>query len=190
MKRIIISILTLMLAFTLFGCGASSNSSANYVRFEMENGDVFIVELYPAVAPETVANFKNLVASGFYDGLTFHRVETDILIQGGDPKGNGTGRSDKAIKGEFASNGYTKNTLKHTEGVISMARTSNPNSATCQFFICITALPTLDGDYAAFGKVVYGMDAVKAIGSCAVNGNKPIEKQVIKSATLVDSIDN
>ncbi len=188
MKKAVLLFLTALLVFSLVSCGNSATKGANYVRFEMENGDVFYVELYPAVAPETVENFKKLVSEGFYDGLTFHRVETDILIQGGDPKGNGTGRSDKRIKGEFASNGFN-NSLKHTAGVISMARTSDPNSATCQFFICIDDLPTLDGDYAAFGKVVSGMEAVRTIGSCPVNGNKPIVKQVIKSVTLVDSID-
>ena len=182
MKRIIISILALMLTFTLFGCGASSNSSANYVRFEMENGDVFIVELYPAVAPETVANFKNLVASDFYDGLTFHRVETDILIQGGDPKGNGTGRSDKAIKGEFASNGF-ENNLSHTRGVVSMARLGNdPNSASSQFFIVHKDSTYLDGEYAAFGCVVYGMDIVDEIASVRTNSSdRPVSKVTMTS---------
>ncbi|MBQ7011782.1 MAG: peptidylprolyl isomerase [Clostridia bacterium] len=188
MKKIICLIISVILCLTLFSCGIDAVPDSDIIRFEMENGGVFYVELYPAHAPETVKNFKKLVNEGFYDGLIFHRVETDILIQGGDPDGDGYGGSDKAIKGEFPSNGFTQNKLKHTEGVISMARTPDPNSATSQFFICVTSLPSLDGDYAAFGKVVQGMDVVRAIASCPVNGSRPIEKQAIKTATIVDSI--
>jgi len=141
--------------------------------------------LYPQYAPDTVENFKKLVSEGFYDGIIFHRVETGMLIQGGDPDGDGYGGSDTKINGEFPSNGFSKNTLKHTPGVISMARTSDPNSATSQFFICVSSLPSLDGDYAAFGKVISGMDVINEIGNCDVRGNTPVIPQRIKSATLV-----
>lgn len=187
-KRILCFAIIVVTAFGCFACGSKTVPDSDYVKIEMESGGVFYVELYPAQAPETVANFKKLVSEGFYNGLTFHRVETGVLIQGGDPMGNGYGGSDKKIKGEFPSNGFTQNTLKHTEGIISMARTNDPNSATSQFFICATAIPSLDGDYAAFGKVVKGMDAVHAIANCPVYGNKPVEKQVIKTAVIVDEI--
>lgn len=130
------------------------------VKFVMENGDEFIVELYPEYAPETAQNFINLVNDGFYDGLTFHRVVDGFMAQGGDPNGDGTGGSDKAIKGEFVSNGFTQNTLSHQRGVISMARTNDPNSASSGFFICYDDASFLDGDYAAFGKVIEGMEVV------------------------------
>ncbi len=187
MKRVVLLILSVMIAFSLVSCGNTSAKGPNYARFEMEDGGVFYIELYPAVAPETVANFKSLVSEGFYNGIIFHRVAADILIQGGDPTGTGYEGSGKKIKGEFASNGFSNN-LKHTVGVVSMARTNDPNSATSQFFICVKDLPTLDGDYAAFGKVVKGMDVVRAISRVEVNGEKPIKEQKIKSATLVDSI--
>ncbi len=187
MKRLILLAIAVILTFSLFSCGNSVAKSPNYARFEMEDGGVFYIELYPAVAPETVSNFKKLVSEGFYDGIIFHRVAADILIQGGDPTGTGYEGSGKKIKGEFASNGFS-NKLKHSVGVVSMARTNDPNSATSQFFVCVKDLPTLDGDYAAFGKVVKGMDVVTAISRVPVNGEKPISDQKIKSATLVDSI--
>lgn len=131
------------------------------VLVTMDNGAQFTIELYPEYAPETVANFENLVKEGFYNGLTFHRVVAGFMAQGGDPKGNGTGGSEKTIHGEFASNGFTQNTLSHTRGVISMARSMMKNSASSQFFICYTdACAQLDGDYAAFGKVIEGMEVV------------------------------
>lgn len=187
MKRLLLLIISTALLLSVVSCGNSASDGPNYARFEMEDGGVFYIELYPAVAPETVANFKKLVSEGFYDGIIFHRVSADVLIQGGDPTGTGYKGSDKTIKGEFTSNGF-KNTLKHTEGVVSMARTNDPNSATSQFFVCVCDLPALDGDYAAFGKVVKGMDVVRAISRVAVNGKKPLVEQKIKSATLVDSI--
>ena len=130
----------------------------------MENGAKIELELYPDVAPETVKNFETLVSQGFYDGLTFHRVIPGFMIQGGDPLGNGMGGSEKNIKGEFRANGFA-NDLKHTRGVISMARAYDPNSASSQFFIMHADAPHLDGSYAAFGKVVSGIEAVDEIAS-------------------------
>jgi peptidyl-prolyl cis-trans isomerase B (cyclophilin B) len=134
------------------------------VTFEMANGDIIKAELYPEIAPITVKNFEKLVSEGFYDGLTFHRIIPGFMIQGGDPLGNGMGGADENIIGEFRANGY-KNDLKHTRGVISMARSFQPNSASSQFFIMHADAPHLDGQYAAFGKVVSGMDAVDEIAS-------------------------
>ena len=140
------------------------------VVIEMENGAKIEIELYPEVAPITVANFEKLVGEGFYNGLTFHRVIAGFMIQGGDPLGNGMGGADEKIVGEFAANGI-KNDLKHTRGVISMARAYNPNSASSQFFIMHANAPHLDGQYAAFGKVVSGMDVVDEIASIPVGPN-------------------
>lgn len=134
------------------------------VIIEMENGAKIEIELYPDVAPITVKNFEKLVSGGFYDGLIFHRVIPGFMIQGGDPLGNGMGGADEKIVGEFAANGH-KNDLKHTRGVISMARAYDPNSASSQFFIMHADAPHLDGQYAAFGKVVSGMETVDEIAS-------------------------
>lgn len=156
------------------------------VVIEMENGDKIKIELYPEIAPETVANFEKLVKSGFYDGLTFHRVIKGFMIQGGCPDGTGAGGPGWSIKGEFASNGF-KNDLKHERGVISMARTSDPNSAGSQFFIMHEDAPHLDGEYAAFGKVVEGMEAVDRIASTKVSFfNKPVQPQIMKTVTIID----
>ncbi len=138
------------------------------VIIEMENGKKIKIELYPDVAPETVKNFEELVGRGFYDGLIFHRVIPGFMIQGGDPEGTGMGGSGRHIRGEFAANGYP-NTLKHTRGVISMARAQNPNSASSQFFIMHADAPHLDGQYAGFGKVIEGMDAVDEIAAVATD---------------------
>ena len=135
------------------------------VVIEMENGGKIELELYPEFAPETVKNFESLVFEGFYDGLTFHRVIPGFMIQGGDPLGNGMGGSEKKIKGEFKANGFSKNTLKHERGVISMARAFDPNSASSQFFIMHANAPHLDGSYAAFGKVISGIEVVDEIAS-------------------------
>ncbi len=129
-------------------------------EFTMSNGEKFTIELYPQYAPQTVANFVKLVKEGFYDGLTFHRVVDGFMAQGGDPQGTGLGGSAQTIKGEFASNGFTQNTLSHQRGVISMARSSAPDSASSQFFICYGDASFLDGNYAAFGKVIEGMATV------------------------------
>lgn len=167
----------------------SGSSKENImVQIEMENGGVIKMELYPEIAPITVENFVNLVKDGFYDGLTFHRIIPRFMIQGGDPNGDGSGGSGKTIKGEFAQNGVT-NTLTHTRGVVSMARRSYPfDSATCQFFICNADSPHLDGGYAAFGKVVEGMDVVDQISAVPTGaGNRPITPQVMKKVTIIDN---
>lgn len=131
-------------------------------QFTMADGKTFEVTLYPEYAPQTCANFVALVESGFYDGLTFHRVVDDFMAQGGDPKGDGTGGAEGSIVGEFAANGHTQNTLSHTRGVVSMARSSHPDSASSQFFICYGDASFLDGQYAAFGEVTSGMEAVES----------------------------
>ena len=134
------------------------------VVIEMENGGIIEIELDAAAAPKTVKNFEKLVSEGFYNGLIFHRVIPGFMIQGGDPQGTGMGGADEKIVGEFRANGYN-NPLKHTRGVISMARAFNPNSASSQFFIMHADAPHLDGQYAAFGKVVSGMETVDEIAS-------------------------
>lgn len=129
------------------------------VKVTMEHGGVFTIELYPEYAPKTVENFLKLVKEGFYDGLIFHRIVDGFMCQGGDPEGTGCGGSDESIPGEFAANGFTQNTLSHKRGVLSMARSQNPDSASSQFFVCYSDKCTfLDGNYAAFGKVVEGME--------------------------------
>ena len=140
------------------------------VVIEMENGAKIEIELYPDVAPITVKNFEKLVSLGFYDGLTFHRIIPGFMIQGGDPLGNGMGGADENIEGEFRANGHN-NTLKHTRGVISMARAFNPNSASSQFFIMHADAPHLDGQYAAFGKVISGIEAVDEIAEIPTDYN-------------------
>ena len=155
------------------------------VVIEMENGGKIEIELYPEVAPITVKNFEKLVSEGFYDGLIFHRVIPGFMIQGGDPMGNGMGGAKENIKGEFARNGV-KNDLKHTRGVISMARAFDPNSASSQFFIMHADAPHLDGSYAAFGKVVSGMEVVDEIASIPTDYNdRPKMAMRMKSVRLV-----
>ena len=155
------------------------------IVFEMENGGKIELELYPEAAPITVKNFETLVASGFYDGLTFHRVIKGFMIQGGDPLGNGMGGSDENIVGEFKANGYD-NPIKHERGVISMARAYNPNSASSQFFIMHEKAPHLDGQYAAFGKVVSGMEVVDEIADIPTDYNdRPKIAVRIKKAYIV-----
>ena len=150
----------------------------------MENGDVMKGELYPDIAPKTVENFIKLVKDHFYDGLIFHRVIPGFMIQGGDPQGSGTGGPGYSIVGEFSANGFT-NPLKHTAGVLSMARAMDPNSAGSQFFIMHKDSPHLDGQYAAFGKVLEGLDVVDKIANVKTNASdKPIEPQVIKTITI------
>ena len=154
------------------------------VTFEMENGDVIKAELYPEIAPNTVNNFISLVSKGFYDGLIFHRVIPGFMIQGGDPKGSGVGGPGYSIKGEFTANRFP-NILKHARGVLSMARTMAPNSAGSQFFIMHEDSPHLDGQYAAFGKVIEGIEAVDNI--CAVRtdyNDRPRIPQVMKKVTV------
>lgn len=147
---------------------------------EMENGKEMKLELYPEKAPITVANFEKLVEEKFYDGLTFHRVISGFMIQGGCPKGDGTGGPKEKIKGEFSANGVP-NDLKHTRGVLSMARAMDPNSAGSQFFIMHQDAPHLDGQYAAFGKVVEGIETVDEIAACETDySDKPVKPVVIK----------
>ena len=155
------------------------------VTIEMENGGVIKAELYPEIAPNTVANFVNLVQSGFYNGLIFHRVIPGFMIQGGDPQGTGMGGPGYCIKGEFARNGFKQNTLKHTRGVLSMARSMMPDAAGSQFFIMHADAPHLDGDYAAFGRVTEGMDVVDAIAGTARDYNdRPKTDQRMKRVTV------
>ena len=155
------------------------------VTIEMENGGVIKAELYPEIAPNTVANFVSLVESGFYDGLIFHRVIPGFMIQGGDPQGTGMGGPGYTIKGEFARNGFRQNNLKHSRGVLSMARSMMPNSAGSQFFIMHANAPHLDGDYAAFGKVTEGMDVVDGIAQTPTGfQDRPVQEQKIKKVTV------
>ncbi len=151
------------------------------ITIKMEAGGIIKAELYPDIAPNTVNNFLSLVQKGFYNGLVFHRVIEDFMIQGGCPEGSGTGGPGYSIKGEFTKNRF-KNELKHTEGVLSMARAMNPNSAGSQFFIMHKTSPHLDGSYAAFGKVIEGMDVVNQIAEVDVDYNDcPIVPQIIQS---------
>ncbi|MCM1253556.1 MAG: peptidylprolyl isomerase [Clostridium sp.] len=154
------------------------------VTFTMKNGDVIKAELFPEIAPISVNNFISLIQQNFYDGLIFHRVIKNFMIQGGDPEGTGMGGPGYSIRGEFAQNGYP-NDLKHTAGVLSMARSMHPNSAGSQFFIMHKDSPHLDGAYAAFGKVTEGMDAVNKIAETATDfSDRPIEPQVIDTVTV------
>ena len=154
------------------------------VTITMASGDVIKAELYPEIAPNTVNNFISLINHNFYDDVIFHRVIRGFMLQGGDPDGNGTGGPGYSIKGEFSSNGF-KNDLKHTPGVLSMARTMIPDSAGSQFFIMHQAAPHLDGEYAAFGKVIEGMDVVNKIAEMPTDYmDRPLEDQVMKSVTV------
>lgn len=158
------------------------------VTIEMSDNKIIKIELFKDVAPNTVKNFISLVKKGFYDGIIFHRVIPGFMIQGGCPNGTGMGGPGYSIRGEFTSNGF-KNDLKHTEGVISMARTMDPNSAGSQFFIMVADSPHLDGQYAAFGKVIEGLDVAKEIVKVDRNfSDKPFEDQVMRKVT-VDTFD-
>ena len=206
MKKIITLILALTtLTAILCGCAAPKKSSVldlskcrterldpvdyetNYVQIELECGAYIVIELYPDIAPITVANFKKLVSEGFYDGIIFHRVINNFMIQGGDPEGTGMGGSPDKIKGEFASNGVA-NPLSHTAGVVSMARLGNDmNSASSQFFIVHKTSTHLDGDYAAFGKVWRGIETVNQIAAVPTNASdKPLTDVVIKTISFVE----
>jgi len=189
----------LAIVFVLTGCGTSkekedttkdASEAKDYpadvnenpiVTITMSNDEKIVIELEPAVAPNTVANFISLIKDGFYDGLIFHRVIPGFMIQGGDPAGNGSGGPDYSIAGEFTNNGF-ENDLKHERGVISMARATDPDTAGSQFFIMVEDTPQLDGDYAAFGKVLEGMETVDAIVAAERDAaNKPFEDQQIKT---------
>ena len=154
------------------------------VTIKMSTGDIMKIELYPDIAPKTVENFVSLVSKGFYDGLIFHRVINGFMIQGGDPEGTGMGGPGYSIPGEFAQNGF-ENSLKHTEGVISMARSMDPNSAGSQFFIMHKTSPHLDGSYAAFGKVIEGLDVVDKIATVKTDwSDRPLVNQVMEKVTV------
>ena len=191
MKRFTILLLAALLLFSLTACGKSDSGNSEapiMVEITMENGGVIRLELYPKIAPITVENFVTLADSGFYDGLIFHRVIKDFMIQGGDPTGTGMGAANqKTIKGEFRANGV-ENNLSHVRGVISMARRSRPyDSATSQFFIVHKDSTYLDGQYAAFGRVVSGMDVVDAIAETPTdNSDRPLTPQVIKTIRTVE----
>ena len=153
------------------------------VKFEMQDGKTFEAELYPEIAPNTVNNFLSLVKNGFYDGVIFHRVIAGFMIQGGDPQGTGTGGPGYHIAGEFRANGF-KNDLKHEKGVLSMARAQNPNSAGSQFIVMHASASYLDGQYAAFGRVIKGLEVVDAIATVKTDmRDRPYEEQRIKKAT-------
>ncbi len=153
------------------------------ITIEMENGDIMKAELYPEIAPNTVNNFISLVKKGYYDGLIFHRVISGFMIQGGCPQGTGIGGPGYCIKGEFSQNGFPNN-LKHTEGVLSMARAMHPDSAGSQFFIMHKAAPHLDGAYAAFGKITEGMDVVNKIAGTRTDySDRPMKEQKIARMT-------
>jgi len=197
MKKICLSLMlaALMLAgILLTGCSGKEENSDDsgelgetvMVQIEMENGGIIKLELSPEAAPITVENFVKLAKSGFYDGLIFHRVIKDFMIQGGDPEGTGMGGAKDKIKGEFAVNGW-KNPISHKRGVISMARSRAYDSASSQFFICHADSTYLDGQYAAFGKVTEGMDVVDEIAGVATDKNdRPREDVVIKSITVLE----
>ncbi|KMN37363.1 MULTISPECIES: peptidylprolyl isomerase [Lysinibacillus] len=205
-KGLFFMLSTLAIIVVLTGCGTAKDSEKTegktaketqetmdyaskvkenpIVTITMSNDEKIVIELEPTVAPNTVANFIALVKDGFYDGLIFHRVIPDFMIQGGDPKGNGTGGPDYSIDGEFTSNGF-ENNMKHERGVISMARSDDPNSAGSQFFIMVKEASHLDGKYAAFGKVIAGMETVDAIvGAERDATNKPLEDQQMKKVEV------
>lgn len=189
MKKVLALILAMTMCLTLFTACSSENDDIVNVTIEVENYGTIKLELYSDIAPITVANFVSLVEEGFYDGLTFHRIIDGFMIQGGDPLGNGTGGSDETITGEFALNGI-ENELSHTRGVISMARSSDYDSASSQFFIMHEDYPSLDGSYAAFGMVTSGMDVVDAIAESAIvtdsNGTVSSENQPVITSITID----
>jgi len=161
-----------------------SDNKNPIVTFTMEDGSVIKAELYPDIAPQSVYNFISLVSKGFYNGLIFHRVISGFMIQGGDPEGSGMGGPGYSIRGEFTSNGF-KNDLKHTAGVLSMARSMFPDSAGSQFFLMHKDSPHLDGDYAAFGKVIEGMEVVNKIAETETDYNdRPLKPQIMKTVTV------
>ncbi len=163
-----------------------TEEKSNFVCIEMDTGKKILVELYPDIAPITVENFQKLVSQSFYDKIKFHRIEKDFVIQGGDPEGTGGGGPGWSIKGEFAANGV-KNDLKHEKGVLSMARTNDPDSAGSQFFICLSRdyCAHLDGNYAGFGRVIAGLDVVDEIASVLCAGSTPVYPQVMQRVYFV-----
>lgn len=209
MKRLLVILLTFCAVFSFSACNRDDDTTnppapapaytvslpeaegvTNFVQFTMDNGATFVVELYPQYAPITVANFQALVADGFYDGLTFHRIYKDFMIQGGDIDGDGLSSAEQPhIAGEFASNGYEYNTISHKRGVISMARTSVPDSAYSQFFIMHADDTHLDGNYAAFGRVVAGIETIDELANVEVTRHKHSgEKTVPVTAPVMTSV--
>lgn len=188
-KRIVCLLTAALLLLGLTACAnqdSGNNGDTIMVEITMRDGGVIKLELYPEVAPITVENFTKLAGEGFYDGLIFHRVINGFMIQGGDPEGTGFGGSGENIKGEFAVNGVANN-ISHVRGVISMARSRSYNSASSQFFIVHKDATYLDGQYAAFGRVIEGMDVVDAIAEVPTNGNdRPLTEQVIESIRVVE----
>lgn len=189
-----LKIMLISMLLVLVGCGKSPEvpeekpvmpqGDLPLVTLTMENGDVMTIELYPEIAPNTVLNFIDLIQSGYYDGLIFHRVIPGFMIQGGDPDGTGAGGPNYSIQGEFSSNGL-ENNLKHERGVLSMARSKHPDSAGSQFFIIHEDSPHLDGDYAAFGKVITNLEAIDAIVGVETGAqDRPVVDQKIKSITV------
>ena len=191
-KFILSAVLMLTMCFGFAGCSGKESSSESSEK-EMQT-ESFVIQLFPEYAPKTVENFKNLVESGFYDGLTFHRVIDGFMAQGGDPNGDGSGGSDQNIEGEFAENGFEQNTLSHTRGVVSMARSADYNNASSQFFICYGDCTFLDGSYAAFGKVNdEGMKVVDKFLTVERKTNaggeenaQPVTPITIKSAQMIN----
>lgn len=190
MKRITALFFTIILSISLLtSCSSAKLSGTYYAQIEMETGGVITLELYADIAPITVANFKKLADGGIYDGTIFHRVIRGFMIQGGDPTGTGYGdKTLNTIKGEFSENGV-KNNLSHDRGVISMARSTKPNSASSQFFICDSGnyKGSLDGKYAAFGRVIAGMDVVDKIAAVATDASdRPTSVQRMKSVKMIN----
>ena len=194
-KLICLTLSLLLLTLSVCACAKQDKNLAKVtlteeitdtVAIRVQDYGTIVVKLRPDIAPITVANFQKLVSENFYDGLIFHRVISGFMIQGGCPKGNGTGGSDEEIKGEFASNGI-ENPLSHTRGVVSMARSSNPDSASSQFFIVHEDSTSLDGEYAAFGEVLYGIEVVDDIAAVKTNAanNKPLQTVIITSIDFV-----
>lgn len=200
MKKKLVIFFTLITVLLMGGCGSKNpqiegkienmnyketEEITNYIKIEMQTtGDIMLLELYPDIAPITVKNFQKLVSEKFYDGLVFHRIIKDFMIQGGDPLGNGSGGSEETIKGEFRLNGV-ENNLKHERGVISMARSNDRDSASSQFFIVHADSPHLDGSYASFGRVIAGLDTLDKLANTKTNGETPITKPVIYSIRFV-----
>lgn len=199
-KKSLLKIATLTIATTiiLMGCGVGKDKKEwgeqvaapkelPVATITVKDYGKIVAELYPQYAPNTVNNFIDLANKGFYDGLSFHRIVKNFVIQGGDPKGNGTGGPGYSIKGEFQSNGYKNNTLKHTEGVLSMARSNDNNSAGSQFFIMTKEAKNLDNSYAAFGKVIEGMDIVHNIEGVETDKNESPQKEIVIESIKVDT---
>ena len=200
MKKKLVIFFTLITVLLMGGCGSKNpqiegkienmnyketEEITNYIKIEMQTtGDIMLSELYPDIAPITVKNFQKLVSEKFYDGLVFHRIIKDFMIQGGDPLGNGSGGSEETIKGEFCLNGV-ENNLKHERGVISMARSNDRDSASSQFFIVHADSPHLDGSYASFGRIIAGLDTLDKLANTKTNGETPITKPVIYSIRFV-----